>query len=122
MDTPAGNEPDCIEYSRSPCNGSKSSTSILTTNALSCLNVPRSEPVLNTGLLLALRSMVSGDPSISDVSIVIAVFDTLQKSAEYTKMELFCSTKLVPSDTRTMKSKFLLMLLDVTVLSYTTSS
>ena len=79
MDTPVGNDPDCIEYSRSPCNGSKSSTSIFTTMALSCLKVPRSAPVLKTGLLFALKSMVSGDPSISVTSIVIAVLELVMR-------------------------------------------
>ena len=117
MEIPAGKDPDCIEYSRSPCNGSKSSTSILTTTLLSCLNVPRSEPVLKTGLLLPLKSMVNAVPSIADWSIVMSVLDTLQKSAEYTNMLLFWSTCVVPSDTLTMKSKFLLILFEVTVLS-----
>ena len=45
IDNPEGKAPDCIVYSKSACSGSKSSTSILITQALSCLNVPRSDAV-----------------------------------------------------------------------------
>ena len=81
IDKPEGNAPAIIEYSKSPCKGSKSSTSILIATALSCLNDPRSYAVLKIGLLFAERSTVKSDPPIEFISALICELDTLQKSA-----------------------------------------
>ena len=64
IESPVGNDPDCKVYSKSPCRLSKSSTSIFIATWLSCLNVPRSEPVVKTGLRWALKSTLNLVPCI----------------------------------------------------------
>ena len=81
IDSPDGNAPLWIEYCKSPCRGSKSTTSIFITTLLSCLNDPNAEGVSKTGLLFGANENNNGTPSNSVASIVILVLSTDQKFA-----------------------------------------
>ena len=65
-----GNAPSVMLYSKLACSGSKSETSILISTALSCLNVPRSASVVNTGGRPVCASMVIKLVPICVVSMV----------------------------------------------------
>ena len=75
---PVGNDPDVMLYSRLACNGSKSDTSILIRTLLSCLNVPRSASVMNTGGLPVWASIVRKLVPTNVWSIVTFEFETTQ--------------------------------------------